>query len=783
MTAAGTQKPETLLEAVQASLATASRHAPGEVAPAVILWPDADGQWLPLIPQLRTLMPQLLVLGDYLPNQRQGPAIWLRCVVERALPEVPLPERMVPVIYLPNVGRQTLRAVEECPEGLLPLVELQYRGAVWCQRNGKDWTVEAFLVSEDSGMNLDVAKDGHTRRAMLGALAQLATTPLSRLRAKRLESEDFDKLMIEDTPRNLLEWMNDPRGVREKWDDGQWSAFRSRCKAEYHFDPETDGELVAAEWLGMREVEWFGVWQRFVEAPALYPGLPDLLRKARPSGLMFVKETWPSENDDAEKSLRKALNQLAERSAADARAAVGKLELEHGPRRQWVWAKLGQSPLARALAHLSALATHTAAGLGGDSPTAMADLYSQGGYLADDAVLRALAEVKSAEDCEAVSVAARAIYLPWVQEAAEHFQKLVAATPLPARGDGGDAVVEAEPGTCILFVDGLRFDLGQRLGGLAQDRTLRVGHGRRWAALPTVTGTAKPAVCPTAGQIVGHRLGDDFLPEVADTGQPATTDRIKKLMASAGYQCLAASEVGQPQDGAGRAWTEYGEFDSLGHNLQVKLANRIDEQLELLVDRIESLLAAGWRQVRVVTDHGWLLVPGGLPSVALPKYLTESRWSRCATVKAAAHVAVPTSGWFWNPSEIFAFGPGVSCFGKGNEYAHGGISLQECVVPDLVFSSDVVAPEITASITSVQWLGMRCRVTVEPAGVAATADLRTKVGDAASSIAAPKTVDAEGKVGLLVEDESLEGTTVSVVLLDASGHVVAKRATTVGGEE
>ena len=780
MTGARTETPSSLLEAVQASLAGAAKHATGEVAPTAILWPDADGQWLPLIPQLRALMPQLLVLGDYVPDERRGPAIWLRCVIERALPEVPLPERGVPVIYLPNVSRQTLRAIEECPDALLPLVELQYRGAVWCQRNGKDWTVEAFLVSEDSGMELDVAKDGHTRRAMLGALAELAVTPLSRLRAKRLEAEDFDKLMIEDTPRNLLEWMSNPAGVREKWADGQWAAFRSRCKAEYKFDPETEGELVAGERLGLRDVEWFGVWQRFIEAPALYPGLPDLLRKAKPSGLLFVKETWPNENDNAEKALRKSLNQLAGKNSGEAREVVGKLETEHAPRRQWVWAKLDQSPLAKALAHLAALAKHTAVGLGGDLPMAMADLYAHGGYLADDAVLRALAEVKSAEDCGAVSVAARAIYLPWVQDAAEHFQKLIAATPLPAKGNGGDAAVEAEPGTCILFVDGLRFDLGQRLAGLAQDRNLRVEQGRRWAAVPTVTATAKPAVSPMGGQIVGHHLGEDFTPEVADLGQPATTDRIRKLMTAAGYQCLAASEAGQPKDGTGRAWTEYGEFDSLGHKLQVKLAYRIDEQLELLVDRIETLLAAGWRQVRVVTDHGWLLVPGGLPDAPLPKYLTESRWSRCATVKAGAHVTVPTAGWYWNPTELFAFGPGVSCFGKGYEYAHGGLSLQECVIPDLVFSSDIAAAAIIANITAVQWVGMRCRVTVEPAGVSVAADLRTKVGDEKSSILeskTPKAVDAEGKVGLLVEDESLEGTTVSVVLLDASGRVVAKHLT------
>jgi hypothetical protein len=133
--------------------------------------------------------------------------------------------------------------------------------------------------------------------------------------------------------------------------------------------------------------------------------------------------------------------------------------------------------------------------------------------------------------------------------------------------------------------------------------------------------------------------------------------------------------------------------------------------------------------------------------------------------------------------ETFAFGPGVSCFGNGFQYAHGGISLQECVIPDLLFSSEATSEEIRASITDVRWAGMRCRVSVEPTGVKVTVDIRTKVGDPESSITQPKQMDAEGKAGLLVENDSLEGMTVSVVLLDVSGRVVGKKATTVGGEE
>jgi hypothetical protein len=55
------------------------------VAPAAILWTDADGEWRPLAARLRGLMPYLLTLGPFEPEQRTGPAIWLRCAIEGVL--------------------------------------------------------------------------------------------------------------------------------------------------------------------------------------------------------------------------------------------------------------------------------------------------------------------------------------------------------------------------------------------------------------------------------------------------------------------------------------------------------------------------------------------------------------------------------------------------------------------------------------------------------------------------------------------------------------------------
>ena len=184
-----------------------------------------------------------------------------------------------------------------------------------------------------------------------------------------------------------------------------------------------------------------------------------------------------------------------------------------------------------------------------------------------------------------------------------------------------------------------------------------------------------------------------------------------------------------------------------------------------------------------MTDHGWLLVPGGLPKIQLPKYLAESRWSRCAAIKDTSHVDVPLSGWSWNPQERFAHAPGVHCFVAGQEYAHGGVSLQECLVPILTFKASVAAAGPIVKISEIQWIHQRCRVMIEPVVDGLLADLRTKPNVAGSSITGLRPLDADGKAALLVADDSLEGTAVSLVIVDATGRVICKQATTVGGDK
>jgi hypothetical protein len=155
----------TLLDMLLASFQRAADYNRNDqVPPAVVLWPDQDRQWQPLLPRLRGILPHLLTLGGYDPATRTGPAIWLRCMLARTLPGLTYwAEDATPIIYLPGVSRPQLRAVEDCPAALQPLVALQYRGTFFAHPNGKDWTIAAFLQPSGASARSSMAS---TRKAM-----------------------------------------------------------------------------------------------------------------------------------------------------------------------------------------------------------------------------------------------------------------------------------------------------------------------------------------------------------------------------------------------------------------------------------------------------------------------------------------------------------------------------------------------------------------------------------------------------------------------------------------
>jgi hypothetical protein len=770
----------TVLEAVALRLrATAEGYHVGvEEAPVAILWTDPEGCWKPLVTQLQNVMPELLVLGNYAPEKRTGPVIWLKCAMAGKIPEVVLPPGQIPVLYLPGVSRHVLRNADQCPWAFQPLVELLYRGTVWSHPNGRDWSLEAFFQAKE-GLGLEVATDEATKLSLRSALSALAKTPVAQLIGRsRLEAGDFDAIVVGDTPRDLLTWVGAPDAVRQEWGEERWHAFRSRCQDSFGFDPEKETPLFAAEKLGRKETDrWSRLWDRFCEAPALYEGVRGALDRAQPADqLALDAEAWPAENQKREDELRAALSALAHQPPHAARQTLNDLEKQHAGRRGWVWARLGEAPLAISLVPLRQLAESTRVVPTCETADEMVRWYVEAGWRADAAVLDALRSLRNHKDEAALHQAIRSVYAAWMEDVARRYQALVVKSGYAS--PGGEQAAEGE---CLLFVDGLRFDVGQSLAGLLEQANLKVERATRLAALPSVTPTAKPAVAPIAAQCGGKTVPPNFRPNGPD-GSELTTHHFGKLLEAGSYQRLKEGEPLGPMSAAAKGWMETGRIDSRGHDLGAELASQIPNELQRVVALVESLLGAGWSHVRIITDHGWLLLPGGLAKHELPGFLLESRWARCAAIKGRSTPDIPTVAWRWNAGEHVVVAPGARSFKKGEAYAHGGVSLQECVTPILRVSAGAEKAGGTVRIAELRWKRMRCAVELDHGAAGLRADVRLVAADVQSSVvAAVKEIEADGQVSLLIKEEDFFGKPATVVILDRTGAVVAKRETKIGG--
>jgi hypothetical protein len=750
-----------------------------QVPPAAILWPDGEKRWAGVLSELKGLIPELYSLGAIAPADRTGPAIWLRCIEARTVEPAP-PSGRTPVFYLPGVSRHTFRAVEECTSELEPLIELQFRGAVWTHPNGRDWTPFAFLTSAHGGLGLEVLGDPDTAVALDRALAMVLKERIADLSAEKIDAQFLNMLLAPDLPVEILRWMNDPAAARKRKADSEWQAFCAQCGADYRLHPEKDGELHAAELLGNRIGEWTKVWRRFAEAPTRYPGVVALLEQAAPTtdGMLALdREYWPTNNAQDEVKLAKALVALRDKPAAEAAKAILEQERVHGCRRQWVWSEVGRAPLAAALEHLSLLATLTQKPLADADAVGMAEQYVQSGWEADAAAIAALATGTTPEADEAVAVAVRALYLPWLDESARNLQHFAVQAPASLRPRL--AMAEATDGRMLLFVDGLRFDLAHRLVRHLNPMGIQSQVEWDWAAFPTVTPTSKTAVSPMASALTGGGPEEEFAPSITATERRWTADRFHVFLKEQGVQNLQGRDCGQT---TGRAWAEVGSVDSRGHNEGVKTAKTLEQEVRDVASRIRELLDAGWGEIVVVTDHGWLLVPGGLPKVNLSHFVVEHRWGRCAAVKAMGATELPTMPWHWHSDVTIATPPGAGCFRAGLEYAHGGLSVQEVVIPRLTIRAGVMAAG-QAKISVVKWVGLRCRVSVQNAVPGMKADIRGRPADARSSKlegGQPREIGSDGTVSLPVGDDRETGNAAVVVLLGPDGTPVHTIPTVIG---
>lgn len=747
------------------------------VKPEVILWLDPERQWAEVMPVLQTELPHLLVYGAYDPAQKKGPAIWLKCMIAKTLPEATWSDKTTPIIYLPGISKVDFRKVEAAGLDLQPLLEYQYSGTLFLQENGKEWTILAFVENPTMGLGVNIVKDYATKDALKKALPSIFQDPHVLYGKTIIDQAYLTGQLFPDIIPAVLNWMCKGDAFMQNMDAGKRDLFAQLCKSQYDFDPDFKNIKAIAEKLGAQKNAWKYVWQMYANAPKKYPELAELLRLAKPDDLgvdMFAlpQESWPQINEQEEDELRAALTEAAKMQPKEALASLKVLEKRHKVRCNWVWSELGEAPLANALSHLLTMAEKATASFPFTNLDDLKAYYISEGYLVDQSMRKSLAAVRSDKDKTVIKSLIKTIYQPWLEAVTAKFQDLIQidASVFTAQE------AQAETASFVLFVDAFRFELAKEFSLRMAARNYMVTLEAGWSAIPSLTPTAKPNVSPIAPSISESSTINEFRPQL-ESGKELQTTTFRDALTAANFTYISKSEDITPDHAC---WQEIGDIDTKGHEEQSDMVKRIEELFEHVQEVVEMAFEKGVKRIKMVTDHGWLLLPGGLPKTQLNAGLTETRWGRCALIKEDAITDLLHLPWRWNPSIYIAYAPGISFFKANEEYAHGGISLHECLIPTLIIET-INSSKSIAKIQSIKWVNLKCTVETENAEGDYTMDIRTKYNDESTSvIVSTKKTVKENKGTVMVSDD-VESQAATVVLLDASGRILDKKLTTVGG--
>jgi len=746
------------------------------VKPEVILWPDPEKQWSEVITTMQEEIPQLISYGKYNPYEKQGPSIWIKCMVARVLPEANWADDVTPIIYLPGVSKGDLRNVENAKLEFQPLLEYQYTGTMFVQENGKEWTILAFMENPVQGLGLKVAKDEATKNALRKTLPRIFRNN-EIFEGKTIIDCDFLNIQLfPDIFHYILRWMCSGDSLLQEMSAGKRDVFINICKTQYDFTPDHKNIYSIAEKLGAQRNQWKYVWQMYSNAPKKYPEIEELLRSAKPEDLgegvfSIPEESWPQINEQLENELRESIEKIVKSSPDKMLTKLKELNDQHQKRRGWVWSELGYSPLVQALPFLISMTEITTKSFPSLSVTEIREYYITEGYLADQCMRKAMACVKTEKDRTVIKSILRLLYAPWLESITKKFQALIQKDPSVFTNKM--AITETE--SYILFVDALRFELSKEF----EERLLKSGYKitltSAWSAIPTVTPTAKPNVSPIIHEVSESSDCVEFRPQLKN-GKDLQAAAFKEVLESNGFSFLKSEDHINTEK---KYWQEIGNIDKKGHDEQSGIVKRIEELFDYVQETIDSAFEKGVKKIKIVTDHGWLLLPGGLPKTQLHEGLTETRWGRCALIKEGVKSDLLQLPWRWNPSVFIAYAPGISFFKANEEYAHGGISVQECLVPVLIIENTIESG-LASKIINTKWVGLKCAVETENAGKDYTLDIRTKFNDETTTIVISRNKEViENKGSLMVSDDA-ESQAATIVLLDDKGRIRDKRATTVG---
>lgn len=310
----------------------------------------------------------------------------------------------------------------------------------------------------------------------------------------------------------------------------------------------------------------------------------------------------------------------------------------------------------------------------------------------------------------------------------------VDALGLPFAGEILARLQPPKDATAVLVLDACRYDLGARLAEMLNKgepaRRAEIQPAR--APLPSITALGMPFALADEGSALVVELTAEAPAQWRVTARDGAHDLAapdarrewlrRRFKLKAGSITDVKSVLDTPPPGpkdAGRLLFVFGdEFDVQGHEGELQFTGA-EEYIERYVRVVRRLRDAGYPNVVVVTDHGFVHWEPEKDEVDDPPS-GEILWrSRRAVVgrglKHPTAVAVRVYGSDLEcrvPRSVNAF----RTYGRLG-YFHGGATLQELVIPVVIFRWPKKAEKVAAVLTPVAEItSLKPRVEVRPGG-------------------------------------------------------------------
>lgn len=306
---------------------------------------------------------------------------------------------------------------------------------------------------------------------------------------------------------------------------------------------------------------------------------------------------------------------------------------------------------------------------------------------------------------------ARKQYLELVEEVQAEFIDLVRREGWPVGGQVRNTEVfekfvgpwvQERKKTAYFMVDALRYELGAELEKELSSE-FKTELRAVCAQVPTITSVGMAALMPYAdGNIRLVKEGVNLVPLVKDQKVVLPTDRFEYMRGLYGDRCHmiglhALLTKKSPK------WPETVDFlivrttdiDSIGEIKPVETYRVFPETIRKLIAGVKKLRKMGFERAIIATDHGFMLFSEREAGNAVEK--PSGDWmtvkDRCLLGSGSPNAGtvvferedVGIQGDFAN----YAVPRTFATFVKGRLYFHGGLSLQECVLP--VISIDLLA--------------------------------------------------------------------------------------------